>query len=79
MTKAYSGCVPSALLELAHASYYRHLMDRNGVVCRGKPVGRPTGVSSSDGDSGSDVFSIHDSSDNRDTSFDLDQKLIIQI
>ena len=49
------------------------------MVCRGKPVGRPTGVSLSDGDSGSDVFSIHDSSDNRDTSFDLDQKLIIQI
>ena len=57
--------------ELAHASYYRHLMDRNGAVCRGKPVRRPTGVSSSDEDSGSDVFSISDRSENLDTSFDF--------
>ena len=57
--------------ELAHASYYRHLMDRNGAVCRGKAVERPTSVSSSDEDSGSDVFSISDRSDNLDTSFDF--------
>ena len=57
--------------ELAHASYYRHLMDRNGAVSRGKAVERPTSISSSDKDSGSDVFSISDRSDNLDTSFDF--------
>ena len=38
--------------ELAHALYYRHLMGRNVAVCQGKLVRRPTGVSSSDEDSG---------------------------
>ena len=58
--------------ELGRTTYYRHLSDKNGIVCPGRKRRREDSVDSEDVLSVDETATMEDSPDQLDSTFNLD-------